>query len=439
MEEPEINIAILQDGGFNYTNDRVLLSGHCNITIENGFLKLTNDEKVYTIKEDIVFIPEDFYTDSFVIKDVVVGKNFHWEHKEDQRFRGILKLFSINNEIIAVNMIPTEEYLMSVISSEMSAASSQEFLKAHAVISRSWLFAQIEKKKQDVSSKKDNGNEVQFEDEIIRWRDRSEHELFDVCADDHCQRYQGLTKVSNENAQKAVMQTRGIVLEFEGSVCDARYSKCCGGISEYYENVWEPVKHPYLSSIVDYKFEPDEFEKNISTEENAKRWIMNDPKSFCNTFNPKILSQVLQEYDQATSDFYRWKVEYTQSEIEKIIKQNSGIDFGEIINLIPSERGSSGRLIKLQIEGTKKSLIIGKELEIRKWLSVSHLYSSAFIVERKNFENGVPQNFILYGAGWGHGVGLCQLGAAVMSEMGYYFDEILFHYFKGVTINKLYS
>ena len=313
--------------------------------------------------------------------------------------------------------------------------SSLEFLKTHAIVSRSWLISQI---KQKVSGTLEGESLKQTEDEIIKWYDREDHENFDVCADDHCQRYQGITKVISKTAQQAIDATTGLVLKDNNMICDTRYSKCCGGLSENFENVWGDEKHSYLTMVPDYKFEPDNYDLDFSLEHNAEKWIRSAPPSFCNTKDEKILAQVLVDFDRETKDFYRWKVKYTQEELSALIKEKTGTDFGNIIDLSPLERGKSARIIKLKIVGSKKSLTIGKELEIRRALSKSHLYSSAFFVRKHNVENNLPGEFELFGAGWGHGVGLCQIGAAVMSEMGYEFDEILIHYFKGSKIAKLY-
>ena len=263
------------------------------------------------------------------------------------------------------------------------------------------------------------------------------HKLFDVCADDHCQRYQGVTKVISESVSDAIALTRGIVLMSENNICDTRYSKCCGGISETFENVWEPVRHSYLSSVVDYKYEPENYNIELYNEENARKWILGNPPAFCNTSDESILSTILIEYDQETKDFYRWKIEYSQGELAKLLREKTGIDFGSIIDLLPQERGASGRLIKLKIVGTNRTLIIGKELEIRRALSKTHLYSSAIIIDKSSRK--IPEKFTLYGAGWGHGVGLCQIGAAVMAVYGYKFDEILLHYFLNAKLERIYS
>lgn len=370
--------------------------------------------------------------DSFSLKNVTIGIGFHWEQQEEQRFIGNLKLTIEEGKIRAVNSVPLEDYLRSVISSEMSATSSMELLKAHAVISRSWLLAQIERSRRPHTQSVQSGP-----DELIRWYDREDHAHFDVCADDHCQRYQGITKIISTKANDAVNDTFGEVLYGDDEICDARFSKCCGGISENFEYIWEPRPHSYLVRVRDDQREADLPDLRIEAE--AEKWIRSSPPAFCNTRNKKILSQVLPGFDQATSDFYRWQVTYTQKEISELILKKTGIDFGEIITLQSIERGYSARLIKLKITGTKKILIIGKELEIRRALSNSHLYSSAFVVDHLEVKNGIPQKFVLTGAGWGHGAGLCQIGAAVMGAQGYGYREILTHYFKHTSLKKLYT
>lgn len=387
------------------------------------------------VSGEIIFEPQEAGIESFLIKNVTVGNKFHWRRKEDERFTGSLKLIKDSGKITAVNILPVEDYLTSVISSEMSAKCPVEALKAHAIISRSWLLSQMQRTKK---RREENKTEFNSEAEHIKWYDREEHKLFDVCSDDHCQRYYGITKIFTGAASQAIEGTRGIVLMHEDQVCDARYSKSCGGISESYENVWEPVRHDYLKPIIDYKFEPENFDADLTKEENAVKWIKGSPPAFCCTNDRMILAQILVDFDQETKDFYRWKVEYSQDEIAKIIFSKSVIDFGQIVDLIPVERGASGRLIKLKINGTKKSLTIGKELEIRKFLSETHLYSSAIVVEKIGEQNGIPKRFIIYGAGWGHGVGLCQIGAAIMASRGYMFDEILLHYFSDVKLKKIY-
>ena len=375
--------------------------------------------------------------DCFELCDVTIGVNFHWERKEDQTFRGSLRLIVENGKITAINILPVEEYLLSVISSEMSATASLELLKAHAVISRSWLLSQIEKNKEIAASDVKYEPSTVTDTEIVRWYDREDHVNFDVCADDHCQRYQGITRESTPKVREAIGATFGQVLMYDGKLCDARFSKSCGGVFEEFENCWEPKHHDYLVARRD-SANPMDF-PDLTIEENARKWILEAPEAFCNTTDKVILSQVLNSYDQETVDFYRWKVEYTQNELSELIKKRSGIDYGEIVDLVPVARGTSGRLYRLKIVGTKRTMIIGKELEIRRTLSPSHLYSSAFVVEKEGGCNGVPEKFIIRGAGWGHGVGLCQIGAAVMGEKGYDYRQILQHYFIGSEITELYS
>lgn len=374
---------------------------------------------------------------SFSLYGVTIGVHFHWERQETQTFKGSLRFIPSEEEVIAINDITVEDYLTSVISSEMSATASLEFLKAHAVISRSWLLSQILKKKQLEANSSKPVSCIQTDDTCIRWYDREDHLLFDVCADDHCQRYQGITKASNPNVEKAIHATRGLVLTDGQEICDARYSKCCGGITEEFAYAWEDRSFSYLTAVYDKKEEgpiPD-----LTVEENAEKWIRESPEAFCNTRDEHILSQVLNNFDQETHQFYRWTVDYSQAELSSLIKEKSGIDFGNIIDLVPVERGKSGRLSKLKIIGTKRTMTVGKELEIRRYLSPSHLYSSAFVVEKGNIQDGIPQSFRIIGAGWGHGVGLCQIGAAVMGEQGYTFRQILFHYYKNAQIVSFYQ
>jgi SpoIID/LytB domain protein len=375
---------------------------------------------------------------------VVIGINFHWERKENQSFKGALKLISVGTgrdlSVTAINLVKVEDYLTSVISSEMSATASDELLKAHAVISRSWLLHPILNVKPHVkphgraSYVKPHGRAAQH----IKWYERDAHTHFDVCADDHCQRYQGITRASTQAVMDAIAATRGEVLMYDGNICDARFSKSCGGASETFENCWAPEHYPYLTKVIDNDSAPEGFALDLTVEANAERWIRESPAAFCNTTDKQVLSQVLNNYDQETTDFYRWKVTYTQAEIAELLHRRSGIDFGAIIDLIPQKRGESGRIIELKIVGTKQTVVVGKELEIRKWLSNSHLYSSAFVVDKAGTTNGIPQQFTLTGAGWGHGVGLCQIGAAVMGEKGYLYDQILLHYFNGAELKRIY-
>ncbi len=447
MKEPNVNVAILANneivfelyGEFKCSCNKVKLSGKYVAKYENEIITITNNVETHIIENNTIFSATNVESDTFLLKGVVIGKEFHWQKKENQRFQGSLKFLIENRVLTAVNVLPVEKYLTSVISSEMNATSSHELLKAHAIISRSWLLAQMNKSNSIISSKQNYESEIRTEDEFIKWYDKEDHALYDVCADDHCQRYQGITKLHAHNAQDAVAATRGMVLKYDDKICDARFSKSCGGVSESFENVWEPEEHPYLQKIVDYQYEPEEFDLDLRKEKAAEKWIRSNPPAYCNTTDKEILSQVLVDYDRNTTDFYRWKVEYTQLEIAELLNSKSGYDFGDIVSLEPVERGHSGRLIKLKIVGSKKTMVVGKELVIRKILSDSHLYSSAFVVDTEDIVDGIPQKFILTGAGWGHGVGLCQIGAAVMGEKGFSFDVILLHYFKGALIKRYYD
>ena len=438
MKEPEINVGIVSAKEIHFTlNGHFFakgetVSGNQVVSFSEGGI-LWNDSQY----RELTFTPQD-EKNSFSLYDVTIGLNYHWERQETQVFSGTLRLVVDEDKIVAINILPVEEYLISVISSEMNANSSLELLKAHAVISRSWLFAQMEKRK--ALKGKDEGffSFIKTKEEYIRWYDREDHTIFDVCADDHCQRYQGITKATNATVAEAVHATRGHLLMHGKKICDARFSKCCGGATEEFEYCWEDKHYPYLTSIRDAEEEENLSFPDLTKEEEAERWIRKAPKSFCDTHDKKILSQILNNYDQETTDFYRWKVRYTQTELAELIRTNTKSDYGDIIDLIPVQRGPSGRICKLKIVGTLKTFTIGKEMEIRRVLSNSHLFSSAFVVDKGEVKEGIPQNFILSGAGWGHGVGLCQIGAAVMGEKGYSYEEILLHYYKGAEIRKFY-
>ncbi len=383
-------------------------------TIHNGLIQY--DGKAHT---RLCFKPQS-PDDSFSLMDVVIGVNFHWQRLETQTFRGSLRLLADGGKIWAVNDLPVEDYLESVISSEMSAQSSLPLLMAHAVISRSWLMSQID-------GNTAPNTQASHGDAFIRWYDHTDHTLFDVCADDHCQRYQGITKETSPNVAEAIRRTRGELLTYGDEICDARFSKCCGGAMEEFQYCWDDTPKPYLKGIGDT---PEETIPDLTVEENARQWILSSPKSFCNTTDKRILSQVLNDYDQETTDFYRWRVSYTQEELSKLVEKKLGAGLGTITDMRPLKRGTSGRICELRITGTKKTIVVGKELEIRRALSESHLYSSAFVVEKQG------DTFTLIGAGWGHGVGLCQIGAAVMGDKGYAYDEILRHYYPGAEIEK---
>ena len=446
MQEPVITVGILsgKEIGFSFpkefiSSDGIAICGIQQAVYRKG--KICWQEKEY---DELSFTPQQDTSSFFELQDVTIGINFHWERKEVQRFKGELKIIVEDDRLTAINIIPIEDYLTSVISSEMSATASLELLKAHAVISRSWLLNKLKVANGKLKVIMHPDNTANFElstlpSQLIKWYDHEAHKNFDVCADDHCQRYQGITRTSTPQAIEAVFATRGEVLMYEGEICDARFSKCCGGAFEEFQNCWENLKHPYLIGQRDSKTEtrlPD-----LTKEVEADKWIRTSPAAFCNTHNKQVLSQVLNNYDQETTDFYRWRVCYSQQELSELIHKRSGIEFGKIIDLIPVERGTSGRLVRLKIVGTLRTLIIGKELEIRRTLSSSHLYSSAFVVDKeyKEDEKEIPSRFILTGSGWGHGVGLCQIGAAVMGEQGYKYKEILSHYYPGSAIEQQYK
>lgn len=437
MKEPKVQVGILFEPQIEFIlNGQYVING---IHVTGRQVATYDEEQILwqgRLYNELIFEPTQEQACSFDLIDVTIGINFHWERKEDQRFLGALKLIVENKKLTGINVISIEDYLTSVISSEMSATASLELLKAHAVISRSWLLAQIQKNKEITETQSSYSAFTETADELIRWYDREDHTNFDVCADDHCQRYQGITRASTEIVQQAIQATRGQVLLYGDKICDARFSKCCGGAFEEFQYCWEDVKYPYLVKQRDSKTIQELPDLRIETE--AEQWIRTSPEAFCNTTDKKVLSQVLNNYDQETTDFFRWKVTYQQEELSELITKRSGIDYGQILDLIPMERGTSGRLTKLKIVGTKRTLTIGKELEIRRTLSTSHLYSSAFVVDKNHIEDGVPSSFTLTGAGWGHGVGLCQIGAAVMGEQGYKYNDILLHYYIGASIDKLY-
>ena len=444
IKAPEISVGIVTGSGLTVTLNGAFTTGEGKETVTGSITVLAENEKMLLIGEEgsieagkeITLKPTERERCSFTLHAVTIGVDFHWQRDEDQTFTGILRFILRGGKVTAVNILPVEDYLVSVISSEMSATSSDQLLRAHAVISRSWLLAQIDKTLRLGTSGEKYRTSFITETEITRWYDREDHKDFDVCADDHCQRYQGITRASTPVVEQAVTETCGEVLMSGDFICDARYSKCCGGITELFENVWEPVSYPYLQGVTDNSMQRQGTVTDLTIEENAVKWISGSPDAFCNTTDKNILSQVLNNYDQETNDFYRWKVVYTQDELSALIMEKTGIDFGLITALEPLARGTSARIIRLKITGEKRTMVIGKELEIRKALSKSHLYSSAFFVEKQSGTEGVT--FVLHGAGWGHGVGFCQIGAAVMGASGYNYREILSHYFVNSVIKKLY-
>lgn len=416
-----------------------ILEGTAEVYVSRDHIEINAGGQLISHQGPLILEPLDGPDCRFVVRDVVIGIGFHWEQKEEQEFQGSLKLIRVDGKIQLVNIISVEDYLISVISSEMRGDSSPALLKAHTIISRSWLLAQIEKQDQLAGSGDSYQMEHRTEEEYIRWYDREDHDQFHVCADDHCQRYQGTTRSNNPEVVKAVNQTAGEVLSYNDKICDARFSKCCGGVVEEFQHCWEPVLHPYLKRVEDNPKASGVRSGDLKVEARAVEYIKGSPEAFCNTTDAALLRQVLNDYDQSSSDFFRWELCYSQEEIASLINEKSGIDFGEILDLIPVERGESGRLLKLKIIGSKRTLIVGKELEIRRWLSQSHLYSSAFIVKKDDVKDGVPGSFLLRGAGWGHGVGLCQIGAAVMASRGYSHKAILNHYFIDARIEKRYE
>ena len=458
-KQPQVAVGIVSGAKISfslnapYTAKGSLITGEQQVEFSEGGI-LWNG----TQYRELAFLPQSADA-SFSLHDVAIGVNFHWERRETQTFLGTLRLVVDSDKVCAINELPVESYLASVISSEMSATSSLELLKAHAVISRSWLLAQMERRRKLQSGEGGNGffSFIRKDDELIKWYDREDHTIFDVCADDHCQRYQGITKAASPKVAQAIQATRGQILMSGDEICDARFSKCCGGVTEEFQYCWENIKKPYLLAVRDEASSLSESADSLpdlTVEANADRWIRSAPKAFCNTADRKILSEVLNDYDQETTDFYRWQVTYTQQELQRLLSANLKMDFGDIIDIIPLERGRSGRICRMKIVGTLREFTVGKELEIRRILSDTHLYSSAFVVDKEivgverrdapseqpiGIENGVPQAFHIIGAGWGHGVGLCQIGAAVMGAEGYGYDKILLHYYRGAEIKKIYK
>ena len=439
-KEPEVKVGIVSGQKIHFSLNKPYLAkgetviGEQEVEFSEGGVLWNGNQY-----SSLTFHPQSADA-SFSLSDVTIGVNFHWERKENQTFLGTLRFVVESDKICAINELPVEKYLESVISSEMSATSSLELLKAHAVISRSWLLAQMKKRRDVAESGNNFFSFTKKEDMLIRWYDREDHTIFDVCADDHCQRYQGITKETSPHVAEAIRQTKGQVLLDGDEICDARFSKCCGGVTEEFQYCWEDTPKNYLTAVRDIALGIESTLPNLTNEEEAEKWIRFNPPAFCNTQDKRILSQVLNDYDQETVDFYRWKVTLTQEKLQQLIADRLKMDLGSILDMKSVERGTSGRISKLQIIGTEKTFTIGKELEIRRTLSDSHLLSSAFIVDKYDIdEQGVPQRFELIGAGWGHGVGLCQIGAAVMGEEGYLYDAILLHYYQGAEIKKLYK
>ncbi|MDP2839740.1 MAG: SpoIID/LytB domain-containing protein [Syntrophales bacterium] len=441
MEEPRIRVGICDGypeirGRFNgrYRSEGVSLEGDFSAHPAEGSVALHDAFGRELLRApEIRLCTENGAT--FTLHEVTIGVRFHWERREEQTFPGELTLLAAGGaKVTAVNELPVEEYLASVVSSEMSGEAPLEFLKAHAVASRSWLVAMLRRKERKAGEGRAAEQTLRRGVEIIRWYDREDHDLFDVCADDHCQRYQGITGRATGQTAEAVRETRGVFLLRDGEICDARYHKACGGLTEDYATGWEEKAVPYLSHISDAAAP----HAPVRTEADAERWILCCPDVYCHTSDPELLKKILPAFDRETADFFRWQVSYAREELEGILRAKSGIDFGVLQEINPLERGPSGRIRRLGVEGTKASVVVGKELEIRRWLSPSHLMSSAFIVSTERNSSGGPSRFTLFGAGWGHGVGMCQIGAAVMAKRGCGAEEILRHYFRGADLVKRY-
>ena len=430
QQQPKIRVGIMAAKEIrfclndSFTDGRSSFEGEMKISVTGGKLNWNG-----VLIDNLLLKPIE-HGSTFTLHDVTIGIGFHWERNEEQTFSGQLKFIVEDGLVRAINILPVEDYLTSVISSEMKPTATKEFLKAHAVISRSWVLAQLRSpyQKPDITTPITNDHIL---NRLIKWYDHDQHTLFDVCADDHCQRYQGRTRIISAAAETAVKETFGQTLVHEGHLCDARFSKCCGGVTEQFETCWQDEHKPYLVALRDSSINEGAL-PDLTVEENAREWILSEPKSFCNSADGNILSESLNGYDLETPDYYRWTVKYTTAQISDIFRRKSGLDIGDIVDLRPIKRGPSGRIYELGIEGTKQTITIGKELEIRRTLSESHLFSSAFIVEK------TPDGFILKGAGWGHGVGLCQIGAAVMAAKGYNYREILQHYYPGTTLGRFY-
>jgi stage II sporulation protein D len=442
IQEPVLLVGIIDgaqeirgvlDGEFTDENGRAYIGAFTARVADARLVLLIGTETIQLPERELRLSPRGSST--FVLHDVTIGVNFHWERKEVQRFPGGLRLIARpQGSLVAVNEVALETYLGSVISSEMSAGSPPELLKAHAITSRSWLVAMLERAK---TVKLTSGGATTLDlstDEVIRWYSREDHDLYDVCADDHCQRYQGITKIASSEVHGAIEATRGQFLVHDDVICDARFYKACGGLTEEFRSAWEDVRIPYLDCVADTTTNIPP----ISTEAEAREWILTSPDAFCNTRDPDLLRQILPSFDQETADFFRWSVAYSRVELEELLQRKSGCDFGTLLDITPLHRGPSGRITRLRIDGSRRSVVVGKELEIRRWLSASHLYSSAFVVDIERRPDGIPARVVLHGAGWGHGVGLCQIGAAVMASQGYLAEQIVRHYFRGAEVRKLY-
>ena len=428
-DAPEVNFELL--GEFHLENI-FLKPGTYRVFCEGELLCLASSDNDWIHRSrSLQIMPSVTESALFTLHEVKIGKLFHWERSLVQKFKGALHLIMPSpGHIIAINSIQLETYLASVIASEMSPENRIEFLKAHCICSRSWLLNQLGRKDTELAT----GHKADYSAaEIISWTGREAHRDFDVCADDHCQRYQGLGRI-NPAAEQAMKETRGQVLVYNNEICDARYSKCCGGITEIFSVAWDDTPVPYLENTTDA---PASLPL-VMNEADARQFIMSRPVAYCNIEDKTVIKKILPDFDCETRDFFRWKIDLPQNELCALLLSKTGVDFGEIRGLVPLERGPSGRLFKMRVRGTQQDKIIGKELEIRRILSPTHLLSSTFIVEPHGSDGEVPAGFTLHGAGWGHGVGLCQIGAAGMAEQGKTCEEILSHYFKGAQLITLY-
>ena len=442
--EPVIRVGLLTApivrfsliGSYRAEDGTTLVTGEYEARQLSGLVSITGASELKALS--LTLTPVDFAVSRVTVQDVTIGIEFHWQRREAQVFQGAISLRAAGEQLRVVNELPLEDYLVSVISSEMSALSPSELLRAHSIVSRSWLLSQMSAPR----SLGDSGSLGGTNDghERVRWYDRQSHDGFDVCADDHCQRYQGISKALSSEAFRAVGDTRGLVLTCGGEICDARYSKSCGGMTEEFRAAWEDKHVPYLVSVYDGRgSSPKGFDLPLEEPENSNRWIRSSPPAFCNASSRELLSRILPGFDQETSDFYRWRVAYSNTELSDLLREKIDVDFGRISRIEPVQRGKSGRIVMLRIRGERRTLVIGKELEIRRAFSRSHLYSSAFVIDVEDHPGSeYPKAFVLWGAGWGHGVGLCQIGAAVMAEEGYGYEDILSHYFRGASVTVIY-
>ena len=442
MQQPLIRVGLLDKKrfisgcliGHCLLENGVSVTGPFQATAADGRIRLVFPEMNLCVSAPVAVI-QTMEKSVVMLHGVTIGADFHWQRDRDLAYAGRIDFFPRESDTVAaVNVLPLEEYLVSVISSEMNANAPVEFLKAHAVVSRSWLMAALRRtvagNVQDVTER----TEPSVRTRHVRWYEREDHDGYDVCADDHCQRYRGTGEFLSGGAAEAVRSTAGLFLVADGEICDARYSKACGGRTERFETAWADTAVPYLQSVCDA---PEEIAPP-QNEEEVRKWLIERPAAYCNMASESLLSRVLNASDRPTTDFFRWRVTYERAELEEILRKKSGIDFGRLLEVEPLKRGPSGRIWLLRISGTEQTATVGKELEIRRWLSPSHLYSSAFVMDTERNAAGTPLRFIFHGGGWGHGVGFCQIGAAAMADEGISAERILSHYFRGAELRKMY-